>query len=56
MTVIKNLPNYAKNMEFIVVRACDGELWFYGGYDRDAEKAYKVANEIGGIVVHNLRV
>lgn len=53
---IKNIPNYAKDMEFIVVRRVDGELWFFGGYDRNADKAFKVAKEIDGIVVHNLRV
>ena len=43
-------------MEFLVVRECDGEFWFYGGYGRDVEKAYRVAQEVDGIVVHNLRV
>lgn len=52
---IKNLPDYAKNMEFIVVRQSDGELWFFGGYDRNADKAYKIAKEVDGIVIHNLR-
>ena len=28
--MINNLPNYAKNMEFIVVREYDGEYWFWG--------------------------
>lgn len=56
MTKINNLPDYAKNMEFIVVREVEGEYWFYGGYDRNAEKAYRVANQIDGIVVHNIRV
>ena len=54
--MINNLPNYAKNMEFIVVRECDGEYWFWGGYDKDANRAYQAAEEIGGIVVHNVRV
>lgn len=53
---INNLPDYAKNMEFVVVREYNNEYWFWGGYDRDAEKAYKVAKEIEGIVVHNVRV
>ena len=53
---INNLPNYAKNMEFIVVREYDGEYWFWGGYDKDANRAYQAAEEIGGIVVHNVRV
>lgn len=53
---INNLPDYAKNMEFIVVRKCDNELWFWGGFDRDVETAYRVAKEIDGIVVHNVRV
>lgn len=53
---INNLPNYAKNMEFIVVREYDGEYWFWGGYDKDANRAYQAAKEIGGIVVHNARV
>lgn len=56
MTKINNVPDYAKDMEFIVVREIDGEYWFYGGYNRDAEKAYRVAEQVDGIVAHNLRV
>ena len=52
---INNLPDYAKNMEFIVVREVGNEYWFFGGYDRDAAKAYQVAEEVGGIVIHNVR-
>jgi hypothetical protein len=55
MVNINNLPNYAMEYEFIVVRKCDDELWFYGAYD-SCFTAYKVAEEIGnGIVCHNLR-
>ena len=51
--MINNLPKYAEDMEYIVVRFCDGEIWFYGGYGHDGEKANDVAMEIGGFVIRN---
>lgn len=47
---INNIPEYAKNREYIVCRYVDDELWFWGAYD-DNEKADTVALEIDGLVV-----
>ena len=48
---INNLPNYAKDYDFIVARNCDGELWFYGAY-KTVEKAVEVAVAVDGHVIN----
>ena len=50
MTHINNLPDYAKDYDFIVVRFCDNEFWFWGAYET-FNRAQNVADEINGIVV-----
>lgn len=50
-----NAPEYASHYEFVVAREINGELWFWGAYS-NGFKADKVANEIGGIVIHNVRI
>jgi hypothetical protein len=52
---INNKPEYANEYEYIVARKIDNEYWFYGAY-ADELKAYKVANEINGIVFHNTKI
>lgn len=52
---INCLPAYANDYEFVVCREVDGALWFYGAFT-DGFKADKVACEIGGVVVHNVRI
>ena len=52
---INNMPEYATHYEFVVVRNVEGELWFYGAY-RDGFKAEQVAQEIHGVIVHNVRI
>ena len=47
---INNLPEYAKDCKYIVVRLVDNEVWFWGAYE-DLAKAYQSASEINGIVV-----
>ena len=48
--MIRNLPaNYA-DYDFLIVRAVDGEFWYYGA-DHDFARASKVADEVGGLVV-----
>lgn len=47
---INNLPEYAKNCRYIVVRLNGDDAWFWGAYE-DLAKAYQSANEINGIVV-----
>lgn len=53
--MIKNMPDYADNYEFIVARKVDGEYWFYGAYANVCE-ANKVAADIDGVVFHNVRI
>ena len=55
MTTINNMPSYAADYEFIVVTKNDDELWFYGAY-ADGFKAEKVASDIDGIIIHNVRI
>lgn len=52
---IKNMPTYANDYEFIVCREVDGALWFFGAYS-DGFKADQVATEIGGIILHDVRI
>lgn len=49
---INNLPAYANNYKYIVVREVDGELWFWGAWN-DANKANEAALAIDGEVVTN---
>jgi hypothetical protein len=39
--MIYNVPEYAKEYEYLVVRYVDGEAWFWGAYHtrQDAERA-----------------
>jgi len=53
--MIKNMPDYANDYEFVVVRECDGDLWFWGAYT-NGFKAEQVAMGIGGSIVHNVRI
>lgn len=55
MITLTNIPEYATKYEFIVVRNVEGENWFYGAYT-DGFKATKIACEIGGVVIHNVRI
>ena len=50
-----NVPEYANHYEFIVVRLVDGAYWFWGAY-ADGFKAEQVALEVGGVIVHNVRI
>lgn len=52
MMTIQNVPEYAKNYKYIVVRRVDGELYFWGAWN-DRNKAKEVAIEIGGEVATN---
>lgn len=40
---IKNLPDYARNYRYIVVRLVDDDFWFYGAYNAEF-KAIEVRN------------
>lgn len=50
--MINNLPSYADEYAYIVVRRVNGELWFWGAWN-DRREANEAAIEIGGIVVTN---
>ena len=50
-----NAPEYADHYEFVVARKIDGDLWFWGAYS-NGFKADAVAREVGGIIIHNVRI
>lgn len=41
--MIKNIPAYAYDYNFIVARHVDGEFWFWGAYATYAEAVYASA-------------
>ena len=50
---VNNVPQYAHNYRYWVVRAVEGELWFWGAWN-DENRANEVAAELlnGAIVVN----
>lgn len=52
---IINAPDDAFDYEFVVAREVDGDLWFWGKFT-DGFKAEQVALEIGGLIIHNVRI
>ena len=50
-----NEPEYSSHYEFVVTREVDGEYWFWGAYS-NGFKAEQAALEIGGVVIHNVRI
>lgn len=51
MDEIKNLPDYAKDYEYVVVRNCGNDgIWFFGAY-HDFKKSVQAASECGNGVV-----
>ena len=53
--MLNNCPDYANDYEFVVARLVDGDYWFWGAYS-DGFKAEKVALEVDGIIIHNVRI
>lgn len=51
---IKNMPTYASNYKYLVVRDVNNELWFWGAYKTITE-AEIVASDINGTVLHNIK-
>lgn len=51
---INALPETATHYKWIVVRAVDGEVWFYDAWPCNCEEtAHAQALEVGGFVVEN---
>lgn len=52
--MINNFPKTAEHSKWIVCRAVDGEVWFYGAWMYDHEDdARAQAREVNGFVVEN---
>lgn len=47
-----NIPEYAKEKKYVVMREVDGEFYFWGAWDEN-ERANQVASEINGVVICN---
>ena len=43
---VHNMPAYATDMKYLVVRLVDHQLWFYGAFDNE-EKANTTAENLG---------
>ena len=51
---VNNLPANVNKYRWLVVRAVDGAVWFYGAWYADQESdAYAQAREVDGFVVEN---
>ena len=48
--IVNNLPTDLSRYAYIVARACEGELWYYGAWN-DAEGAAAQARQVDGIVL-----
>lgn len=53
---ISNCPDYVESGDVIVVRESNGQLWFFGDYKSDLDRAYEVAESEGGIVMIAMEV
>ena len=51
---VENLPHNVNKFRYLVVRAVDGVVWFYGAWHADrAKDALAQAKEVDGFVVEN---
>lgn len=50
-----NAPESAYHYEFVVARQVDNDLWYWGAFT-NGFKAEQVAREVGGIIIHNVRI
>ena len=46
---IMNMPESAKNSEYIVARECDGQFWYWGCY-KNVSDAFSAAEHVNGSV------
>ena len=51
---VENLPQNVDKFRYLVVRAVEGTVWFYGAWYKDqAKDALAQAAEVDGFVVEN---
>lgn len=54
LVYVENLPANIDKFRYVVVRAVEGKVWFYGAWYAYQEKdAMAQAQEVGGFVVEN---
>ena len=53
---IYNCPDYVEGGDVVVARESNGQLWFFGDYKSDLDRAYEVAESEGGIVMIAMEV
>ena len=54
LVYVENLPKNVNKFRYIVVRAVEGKVWFYGAWLATQLKyANAQASEVGGFVVEN---
>ena len=54
LVYVENLPQNVNKYRYLVVRAVEGKVWFYGAwYANQAERAMAQAYEVDGFVVEN---
>lgn len=54
LVYVENLPQNVNKYRYLVVRAVEGKVWFYGAwYANQAESAMAQAQEVDGFVVEN---
>ena len=50
--IVNNLPRSIDKYGYIVARAVEGELWFYGAwYETQEAEAYQQARDVDGLVL-----
>ena len=54
LVYVENLPKNVDKFRYLVVRAVEGKVWFYGAwYAHQAKDAMAQAREVDGFVVEN---
>ena len=54
LVYVENLPANIDKFRYVVVRAVEGQVWFYGAwYAHQVKDAMEQAREVDGFVVEN---
>lgn len=54
LVYVENLPKNVNKFRYLIVRAVEGKVWFYGAwYANQAKDAMAQAQEVDGFVVEN---